>query len=126
MPRIIIGLSERESFRPLPSKKGDFCGNVLREAVFFASDGVTVIGHKWSFSYLRLADKTVKFRIGKPEASPCGSSSDMEAQGYIGLYLEEDQPPILDEQEVDTDELQEEVVSGQRVAQKPFRRNRGL
>lgn len=129
MARIIYELiGDTEWHGPYPNKAGEFCGNVLREALFFEADGETVREHKWSFSYLMLDDKNVKFRIRDPVDCQAGSSAEMKSQGYVGLYLAEDQPQIAAEQDVDTDMFLEEVVSGERPPQKPFclHRDQGL
>lgn len=127
MARIVYDqVADTEWHGPFPNKKGEFCGNVLRdngEAIILHEDGKTVKEHLWSFSYLLLDDKNVRFRIGVPGDSGAGSSQELVDKGeYVGLYLLEDQPSIEGEQNVDTDMFLEEVVSGRRLSEKPFRK----
>lgn len=102
---------------PYPSRVGDFCGNGERRMMEIADDGITII--KRSGPPLSGCD-VGRFRIGRPSDCKAGTSDEMATQGFVGVYLAAEREPLSSEIEVDTDELQEEVVSGQRAALKPF------
>ena len=50
-------------------------------------------------------------RRGKPASCEAGTSDEMAAAGWVGLYLEKDQPLYAWETPVETDELTEAVVT---------------
>jgi hypothetical protein len=60
-------------------------------------------------------DRDVKFRIGKP-----AEIDGRFPHGYVGVYLVEDYPLPEDAVEIDTDIFLEEVVSGERLPEKPI------
>lgn len=54
---------------PYPNKAGEYCGNYLPE-----SKGCL----------------KAKMRFGRPRPCEAGTTEEMEANGYVGLYLKED------------------------------------
>jgi hypothetical protein len=50
-------------------------------------------------------------RFGKPSNCQAGTSKEMAAQGWVGLYFKEDQPLYSWETPVETDELTEPIVT---------------
>lgn len=92
---------------PFPNKAGEFDMNVHP---------------KW------VRHEPPKGRIyGKCAARAGCSSAELHAKGYVGLYCDHDIPLIeigmantKEIREVDTDVLQEAVVSGERPARVPF------
>lgn len=103
---------------PYPSSVGDFCGNTLKSSLTIAKDGVTIL-ERASLSRFGF-ETTTGLRIGRPSNCPAGTSEEMLANGYVGLYLTEEKTLGPHEVAVDTDVMQEEVVSGQRKARKPL------
>ncbi len=55
---------------PYPNKAGEFCGN-----------------HHPTYDTAR-----PEMRWGRPRPCKAGTTEEMEAQGFVGLYLKEDQP----------------------------------
>jgi hypothetical protein len=105
---------------PYPNKAGEFCGNDERKNLRVTADGTieAVAGAEyggWHSAKSR--------RIGRPSNCKMGTSEEMAAQGFVGIYLTADNPhaAVGVVRDVDVDVLQEEVVSGQRPASKPFR-----
>ena len=87
---------------PYPHKAGDFIGNVKVDEV---SD-----------------EQRRNFRIGDPSSCKTGDSSQLKQNGYAGLYLKHDKATVVGSYvEVDTDVLQEDVVTGKRAPLKPFK-----
>ncbi len=75
---------------PYPNKAGEYCGNHC--------------GHPLTIPE--------NMRKGRPRPCPDGTTAEMEAQGYVGLYLKEDQKLMDWEEECDTPpELTEPVAS---------------
>ncbi len=67
---------------PYPNKAGEYCGNHLPgEKMNFNPRDPDGIHHQ---EYL------AKMRFGKPHSCKTGTSEEMEAKGYVGLYLKED------------------------------------
>lgn len=129
MARIIYSsLSDKKWIGPFPNKAGEFCLNVLQRDIILDEDGTTVISSRRPLTSLRLDDKKVEPKIGPPSSCLEGTSEQMSARGYAGLYLKEDQPVLEDEEDVDTDIFHEEVVTGKRPPNKPFtlKRSKGL
>lgn len=96
---------------PYPNKAGDFCGNhvpgspVLRS---FHESQAEAQRHQQVW--------LAQMRFGKPSNCEAGSSAEMAAKGYVGLYLKEDRDLFDWETPVDTDELTEAVVSKETTA----------
>jgi hypothetical protein len=103
---------------PFPHKAGEFCGNVFWQEVLPYEKGDSFLKNPVElFPHLRLGGKPIKFLIGRPK-----TPNKYDGQGIIqyGLYLTEDQPLPEDAVEIDTDMFLEEVVSGERLPEKPF------
>lgn len=79
---------------PYPDKAGEFCGN-HDPAGPADSD------------YLK------RMRFGKPSCCDDGTSREMAAGGWVGLYLKEDRKLFEWETPIETDALTEAVVSGE-------------
>ena len=110
---------------PYPNKAGEFCGNTLLSDLILGADGTTILFRKsYPWQRMRLGsngyEKVVNQRMGRPAVCQAGSSEEMLKTGYTGLYLIKDEALLSFETAVDTDELAEEVVSGQRPVSKPF------
>jgi hypothetical protein len=119
-----------EWYGPLPNKRGENCGNAALKNLRLGSGGIVLqqynpswelrtMGYESEPEWLDVKNK----RIGRPTDCPAGKSDEMRQMGMVGLYLIEDSNMSLGQfgREVDTDELQEEVVSGQRAPLKPFK-----
>ncbi len=71
---------------PYPDKAGEYCGNHLRGSDPFSSFRETPEqARKHQREYLAI------MRFGRPRACKAGTTEEMEARGYVGLYLKEDQ-----------------------------------
>lgn len=93
---------------PFPHKAGEFYVNQPRKNLILGKDGVSVID--------------TPYRIGKPGnggGQTLAATKALEKLGYVGLYFTEDQPLGEDAVEIDTDVFTEEVVSGERLPEKP-------
>ena len=102
---------------PCPNKKGEFCINwevgntrLRREELEYEK----FVEHEFLGNFLN------NKRQGRPSKSESGTSEQKKWRGFVGLYLAEDTPVDSSAIEVDTDVLDEEVVSGQRQPLKPF------
>jgi hypothetical protein len=104
---------------PYPHKAGEFCGNVSLRNVAVLGDGNAVIMSPAALSPPNLLRgfENVKLRIGKPAEI---NSRPENPKFVTGLYLAEDLPLEEDAVEIDTDMFTEEVVSGNRLPQKPI------
>lgn len=100
MAYIIRYVCDTEWSGPYPDKAGEFCGNDPNPA--------RVLGEN--------------VRIGRPANCASGTSEEMAARGFVGLYLVADSTGYKgkDARDVDTDILQEEVVTGERSPLRPF------
>lgn len=122
MACFIYGSLDDSMRGPFPHKAGEFCGNALRKDVAVFGDGNAVVMSPaaLSFSYLPFDNRDIKLKIGKPaEIDGRYSSQEWEKFGYVGLYFAEDLPLGEDMAEIDTDIFLEEVVSGERLPEKP-------
>ena len=125
---------------PHPNKAGECCGNMPQNNLSISPDGtITYLyeGFKdhfhffkkcWPASLLQESERAWKevenLRAGKPMSCSAGTSEKMTKMGFVGLYLVSDQSDRLHKtKEVDTDVLQEKIVSGQHSALKPFNIN---
>lgn len=81
---------------PYPNKAGDYCGNHLK-------------GSK----ALSLKAWLLRMRFGRPRPCKAGTTEEMEAKGFVGLYLKQDRTLRPDEgTEIPTPpELQEPPVN---------------
>lgn len=118
-----------EWYGPLPNKEGESCGNTLLANLRLGPKNqvleqlnpnweLRAMGYESEPQWLTVKNK----RIGRPTNCKAGTSEEMRKWGLVGLYLIADSNQSLGEfgREVDTDELQEEVISGLRPARKPF------
>ncbi len=91
---------------PYPDKAGEFCGNHLVDSRPLPAPHDTIQQDE-KRQEVRLA----KMRFGKPSNCEAGTSAKMAADGFVGLYLKEDQTVFSWQTAVETDELTEERVS---------------
>src|SRR3989304_2647474 len=86
---------------PYPNKAGEFCGNYHPERSSWRTLEEQVRELKW----------LCQMRFGWPHSCPAGTVEEMEANGYVGLYLKKDQLLKPGDIEVDTpEELREPSV----------------
>lgn len=88
----------KEGNGPYPCDAGEYCGNHQKGSV--------------AYSALWLA----KMRFGRPHACQAGTSAEMAAKGFVGLYLKEDSTSgrMPGDVHVDTpDELREPPKDGE-------------
>lgn len=115
--------SDGEWHGPIPNKKGEWCGNRHPSKCCGAAAWPTGLSdHEDDRSPESESDQENRFYHGRPGRCPAGTSEELSKQGYIGLYLNEDRPIVSHSKflEIDTDALLEDVVSGQRPAERPF------
>lgn len=91
---------------PYPDKAGEHCGNHLP-----GSSPLRLIGQTQAEADSHQEDWLAKMRSGKPSNCEVGTSEEMAAKGFVGLYLTDDRDLFDWETPVDTDELTEAVVS---------------
>jgi hypothetical protein len=79
---------------PYPNKAGEFCGNHLPNSKmnFYPRDPEGIHNKEY----------WAKMRFGRPHSCKAGTTEEMEARGYVGLYLKEDTPLFDWEVEVPT------------------------
>ncbi len=89
-----------------PDKAGDFCGN-------HAPGGGLVISFHETVKEAERHHREyfARMRFGKPSSCSAGTSEEMVALGYIGLYLKEDRKLLHFETPIETDKLTEDYVS---------------
>jgi hypothetical protein len=78
---------------PYPNLAGEFCDNYHPQQ-----------GNR-SLEYL------AQMKFGKPAFCSLGTSKEMAKRGYVGLYLKEDNPLLSFETPIQTNALQEEIVT---------------
>jgi len=91
---------------PYPNLAGEFCGNHLPGSPAYCRSGESP-----EDAERRQEEFLARMRFGRPSKCGAGSSEEMTAQGYIGLYLKEDAELSAADITVDTGELQEDRVS---------------
>ncbi len=91
---------------PYPDKAGEFCGNHKPGclAILLAGESIKDADCRW-------AKWLEDVRFGDPSDCKAGTSKEMKAKGWVGLYLKEDRSLFDWEKPVDTDELTEAVVT---------------
>lgn len=119
-------VTDSEWYGPCPNKIGEFCGNAHRDDLEITLEGL-IRKHgslmKGLEGYEGVGNTPItNKRIGRPATCPNGSSERMAELGYVGIYLTKDHSLTFPEKEreVDTDLLEEEVVSGQRIPLRPL------
>jgi len=93
---------------PYPDKAGEFCGNHLP-----GSPAIRRFHESPADRHQR--EYLARMRFGKPSSCAAGTSEEMAAQGWVGLYLKEDSKLLSWETPVETNQLTEEVVSAVRL-----------
>ncbi len=94
---------------PYPNKAGEYCGNYHPR----------IPPHRgWHESPAQAEERQrrylAKLRFGRPRPCRMGTTEEMEARGYVGLYLKADQPLLWGSVEVDTpNELKEPPANTQ-------------
>jgi len=101
---------------PYPNKQGEYCGNCRASDLKILADGTV----------REFCDGTTigNFRVGKTSNFYNKSGSEMNPDGFVGLYLVADtdmkKSVLCGYREIDTDILLEEVVAGERLPFRPF------
>ncbi len=94
---------------PYPNKAGEFCGNHHPGLDTYPSVSLQETPAE---AQRRHQERLARMRFGKPSSCGMGTSEEMAAKGYVGLYLKEDSDFIRTSQvQIETDELTEEFVS---------------
>ncbi len=90
---------------PFPNKAGEFCSN-------HHADSPLLLDVRSSPQEVarRQREYLARMRFGKPCRCSTGTSEEMAAMGFVGLYLKEDSKLFPWETPVDSDELQEDRV----------------
>jgi hypothetical protein len=93
---------------PCPDKAGEFCGNYMPGNLpWFSFRQSPKEAARHQREYLD------RMRFGKPSTCEAGTSSEMAARGWVGLYLKEDHKLFEWETPVETGALTEAVVSAE-------------
>lgn len=101
-----MAYKREDGLGPFPCNAGEFCGNHVRgERPVCLFDETPQHAAEHQRRYLAM------MRFGRPSKCEAGTSDEMAAQGFVGLYLKEDSPVRSDETPVETDELTEERVT---------------
>lgn len=95
-----------DSRGPYPDKAGEFCGNHMP-----GSSPCPVQGESRPDAAERQKEYLAWMRFGKPSNYNAGTSKEMAAAGWVGLYLKEDRKLFDWETPVETDELTEDRVT---------------
>ena len=82
---------------PYPNKAGEFCGNHM-----VGSEPYCCNGESPEQSEAAHVAYLAKMQFGRPRPCKAGTTEEMEAKGYVGLYLKEDRPLMFWEEEVPT------------------------
>lgn len=74
-----------------PNKKDEYCGNhhpgsKIEQMFFDMFSEYRHVRGDWKVFGYTLPSRN-HYRFGRPHDCPAGSSADMAAQGYVGLYL---------------------------------------
>lgn len=94
---------------PFPNKVGEFCGSVPVKRINVREDNiVTLTNPDELLPYARLGNNPLEFHAGRLVGD------------RVELYLVKDGTLPEDAVEIDTDMFTEEVVSGERLSQKPI------
>jgi hypothetical protein len=103
-----------------PNDAGEFCGNgrPLDEDL---ARPLLMHGETPTQGAQRLRAFHATMRYGKPSCCEMGTSDEMAAEGWVGLYLKEDHPRPLGATTIETDALTEAVVSTYRPDQRAMR-----
>lgn len=99
----------KEGKGPYPCYEGEFCGNHNPNHPLCRREGITA-----DQAEQRQKSSLAKMRFGRPRACGAGTSAEMAAQGYVGLYLKQgDEHRLPGEVLVDTpEELREPGTKG--------------
>jgi hypothetical protein len=97
-----------------PNLAGEFCGNHPRDR-----EPICGPHEDREAARQRQRDFLAHMRFGAPSACAAGSSQEMAAKGFVGLYFKESRELIEGETPIETDEFHEEHVS--RTHQGDFR-----
>ena len=91
---------------PYPDKAGEFCGNHSPGSLPIRSFFETA-----EEAAPRQREYLARMRFGRPSNCDAGTTEEMVARGYVGLYLKEDCELLSWETPTETDELTEDYVS---------------
>jgi hypothetical protein len=94
---------------PYPNKAGEYCGNHHKGSPALARFHET---QEQADAYQK--EHLAKMRFGRPHPCKAGTTAELEAQGYVGLYLIEDRNLMSWEVECETPlELTEPAAEGE-------------
>ncbi len=91
---------------PYPDKAGEFCGNHYPNM-----PAARVFGESQVDAERAQREWMNRMRFGKPAKCDAGTSEEMAAGGWVGLYLKENRELHDGETPVETDALSEAVVT---------------
>lgn len=72
---------------PYPNKAGEYCGNH-----FLKSLPLRLNNESWAEAMRNQKAYLSKMRFGRPHPCEAGTTKEMAARGYVGLYLKQDRP----------------------------------
>lgn len=75
---------------PYPNKAGDWCRNHLLGSQAYARSGMT---HSEAQENQKVWLSTMRF--GRPRPYEGKTTEELEAAGFVGLYLKQDHPPMV-------------------------------
>ena len=75
----------KENKGPYPNKKGEYCGNH-----YPGSPPVRAYDESLQHAEEREKRNLARMRFGRPHGCKAGTIEEMEAKGWVGLYLKKD------------------------------------
>ena len=73
---------------PYPNKAGEHCGNHCKGSL-----PTRPLHETQDEARRRQEEWLATMRFGRPRSCETGTTEELEARGYVGLYLKEDSPP---------------------------------
>lgn len=83
---------------PYPNKKDEFCGNHR------PNEDADWRDPDWRNFEIEGRKQPTRVRFGRPHPCAAGTTEELEEQGFVGLYLQNDHPLMDGETEVETPE----------------------
>ena len=104
---------------PYPNKKDEYCGNH-----HLGHDMIVLSDYRETPEQAQKREEEFHayFRFGRPRPCVAGTSKEMQAQGFVGLYLKKDDPLEPGRIEVETpEELREPDAFVRRIIDEKYR-----
>ena len=103
-----MAYKKKDGSGPYPNKAGEYCGNHQK-----GSPALRMTNETSEDAERRQDAWLARMRFGRPRPCHAGTTEDMEAMGYVGLYLLNDSPTsFADDVEIETpDELKEPAAT---------------